>query len=240
MGISITTILVGTLLFSYESYKPMCVEGRLANGTCAGPISIEETSDTLSSHYCGNFYTVPENKTYLNTVPVLLMKSNSTACARLTFTIASNYKDCNGPNCQHTLSLVPMLSIRNLNYEKNNGSFSITPGKDYTNSFKIIAAPDTFDLANYSLGTNFTATYIISPLPNATGFYDQSIPKLVCEHYPLAVGYMKDQVNSSDFSYVDTFGSTCASSTAMLTKVEVSGMDYKMITLRLAVLDQGK
>ena len=99
IGVSITVILVGT--FSYESYKPMCIEGRLANGTCAGPISIEDTSDTLSNHYCKNFYVVPENKTYLNTVPVLLIKSNSTACARLTFTISSNYNDCNGVNCQH-------------------------------------------------------------------------------------------------------------------------------------------
>src|SRR5579864_165135 len=108
-GISTAAILAGALLFSYELSKPMCIEGRLANGTCAGPISIEETSDTLSNRYCKNFFTVPENKTYLNTVPVLLMKSNSTACARLTFTVSSNYNDCNGPNCQHVISLGPML-----------------------------------------------------------------------------------------------------------------------------------
>ncbi|HEU5220997.1 MAG TPA: hypothetical protein VFU58_02955 [Candidatus Nitrosotalea sp.] len=235
-GISITVILVGT--FSYESYKPMCIEGRLANGTCAGPVSIVETSDTLSNHYCKNFYVVPENKTYLNTVPVLLMKSNSTACARLTFTISSNYNDCNGANCQHVLSLAPMLFIRDLHYEKNGDSFSITQGKDYTNSFKIIAAPDTVDLADYPLGTNFTATYVISPLQNATGFYDQSLPRYLCERYPLAVGYTKDQVNSSDFSYINSLGSTCQSSVSTLTKVEVSGMDYKDVELRLAVLEQ--
>ncbi|MDE1814917.1 MAG: hypothetical protein KGI05_09690, partial [Thaumarchaeota archaeon] len=84
-----------------------------------------------------------------------------------------------------------MIFIRNLHYEKNDGSFSVTPGKDYTNSFKIMTMPDTVDLANYPLGANFTATYIISPLQNATGFYDQSIPRLVCERYPLAVGYAK-------------------------------------------------
>ena len=236
IGISITVILVGT--FSYGSYKPMCAEGRLANGTCAGSISIEDTSDTLSNHYCKNFYVVPENKTYLNTVPVLLMKSNSTACARLTFTISSNYNDCNGANCQHVLLLAPMLFIRDLHYEKNGGSFSITQGKDYTNSFKIIVAPDTVDLADYPLGTNFTATYVITPLQNATGFYDQSILRPVCERYPLAVGYTKDQINSSDFSYIDPLGSTCQSSVSMLTKVEVSGMDYKEVALRLAVLEQ--
>jgi hypothetical protein len=239
-SIAITIILVGTLLLSYESCKPMCIEGRLPNGTCADPISIEETSDTLSNHYCGNFFTVPENKTFLNMVPVLLMKSNSTACTRLTFTISSNYNDCNGPNCQHIFQLAPMLFIRNLHYEKNGGSFSMTPGKNYTNSFKIIVAPDTIDLANYPLGTNFTATYVINPLPNATGFYDQSLPRLSCEHYPLAVGYTKDQVSALNFSYIDPLNPPCVSSTPMLTKVEVSGMDYKEMTLRLAILEQGK
>lgn len=236
IGISITVILVGT--FSYESYKPTCIEGRLANGTCDGSVSIEETSDTLSNHYCKNFYVVPENKTYLNTVPVLLMKSNSTACARLTFTISSNYDDCNGPNCQHVLSLGPMLFIRNLHYEKNGGSFSVTPGKDYTNSFKITTIPDTVDLADYPLGTNFTVTYIISPLQNATGFYDQSLPRLACERYPLAVGYAKDQVRASNFSYIDPLNPPCGSSVSTLTKVEISGMDYKEVALRLAILEQ--
>jgi len=235
----VMAIMVGIFLLNYESYKPMCIEGRLPNGTCAGPISIEETSDMLSKHYCGNFYTVPENKTILNTVPVLLMKSNSTTCARLTFTIFSNYNDCNGPtNCQHLFPLAPMLFIRNLHYEKNGGSFSITPGKDYTNSFKIITAPDMIDLANNPLGANFTATYVIRPLPNATGFYDQSIPRLVCERYPLAVGYAADQVNASNFSYIDPLNPPCESGTYMLTKVEVSGMDYKQVTLRLAILDR--
>jgi hypothetical protein len=232
----VMTIIVGIFLLNYESYKPMCIEGRLPNGTCAGPISMEETNDTLSNHYCGNFYTVPENKTILNTVPVLLMKSNSTTCARLTFTIVFNYNDCNGQNCQHILSLAPILFIRNLHYEKNGGSFSITQGKDYTNSFKIITVPDMVDLANYPLGANFTATYVIRPLPNATGFYDQSIPRLVCERYPLAVGYAADQVNASNFSYIDPLNPSCVSGVSMLTKVEVSGMDYKQITLRLAVL----
>lgn len=199
----------------------------------------DKTND-LSVNDCGKFYTVPENKTYLNAVPVLLMKSNSTACARLTFMISSNYNDCNGPNCQHIFSLGPMLFIRNLHYEKNGGSFSITTGKDYTNSFKIMTAPDTVDLASYPLGANFTATYVLSPLPNATGFYDQSIPRLYCERYPLVVGYSKDQVNASDFSYIDPLNPPCVSGAYVLTKVEVSGMDYKEVTLRLAVLEQGR
>src|SRR5581483_1494550 len=107
----------------------------------------------MSENQCGEFYTIPENKSHFNTVPVLLLKSNSTACARLTFTITSNYKDCNGPNCQHVFQLAPILFIRNLHYEKNGGSFSITPGKDYTNSFDIINTHDSIDLENYPIGT---------------------------------------------------------------------------------------
>jgi hypothetical protein len=195
---------------------------------------------SLSENVCGQFYTIPENHTSLNTVPVLLMKTNSTTCAKLTFTIISNYNDCNGPNCQHVLDVKPTDLIGNIHYEKHGDSFSITPGKNYDNSFKIVTIPGTVDLANYPVGTNYTVTYIIKPLTNATGFYDQSIPRLVCERYPLAVGYTADQVNASDFSYIDTLNPPCASGAYVLTKVEVSGMDYKEVTLRLAVLEQGK
>lgn len=31
----------GIFLINYASYKPMCIEGRLANGTCAGPVAID-------------------------------------------------------------------------------------------------------------------------------------------------------------------------------------------------------
>ncbi len=234
------------LIIKAKDGTPACVKPETASKLIErGWGAIDESSlvsiDTLSNHYCKNFYAVPENKTYLNTVPVLLMKSDSTACARLTFTISSNYNDCNGPNCQHVLSLGPMLFIRNLHYEKyGDGSFGITQGQDYTHSFKIMTAPGTVDLANYPLGANFTVTYVISPLPNATGFYDQSMPRLACGHYPLAVGYSKDQVNASDFSYINPLGSTCVSSADKLTKVEVSGMDYKDIELRLALLEPEK
>jgi len=199
---------------------------------------------------CGQFYTVPENHTSLNTVPenhtslntvpVLLMKTNSTVCAKLTFTIISDYNDCNGPNCQHVLDVEPTGLINDLHYEKHGDSFSITPGKDYTNSFKIVTIPGTVDLANYPIGTNYTVTYIIRPLSNATGFYDQSIPRLVCERYPLAVGYAADKVNASDFSYIDTLNPPCGFGAYGLTKVEVSGMDYKYVTLRPAILEQEK
>lgn len=223
--------------------KPNSLQEQLdLEHTCIGPnIACRNVeSNSLSESDCGQFYTVPENHTSLNTIPVLLMKMNSTACAKLTFTIISNYNDCNGPNCQHVLDVKPTGLIGNLHYEKHGDSFSITSGKDYDNSFKIVTIPSTVDLANYPIGTNYTVTYIIRPLANATGFYDQSIPRLVCERYPLAVGYAADQVNASDFSYIDPLNPPCASGAYVLTKVEVSGMDYKEVTLRLAVLEQGK
>src|SRR5574340_218284 len=198
----------------------------------------DQQAKLLSENDCGQFYTVPENHTSLNTVPFLLIKTNSTACARLTFTIISNYNDCNGPNCQHVLDVEPTGLIGNLHYEKHGDSFSITPGKDYTNSFKIVTIPSTIDLANYPVGTNYTVTYIIRPLSNATGFYDQSIPRLACERYPLAVGYTADQVNASDFSYIDPLNPPCVSGAYVLTKVEISGMDYKEVILQLEGLEQ--
>lgn len=228
--------IISIVLFLSASPKPQCVEGMFPNGTCAGPMGIEETSDMRSSQHCGKFYTIPENKTYLNTVPVLLMKSNSTACARLTFTIYSNSKDCNGPRCQGVFSPSPIVSVRDLHYERHDGTFSVTSGKDYTSSFNIVAVPHSVDLANYTIGENFTVTYAIKPLPNATGFYDQSIPRPVCERYPLVVGYGPDQVNASDFSYIDPLDPPCESGSYTISKVEVSGMDYTEVTLRLAIL----
>ncbi|HKU33358.1 MAG TPA: hypothetical protein VJR22_05890 [Candidatus Nitrosotalea sp.] len=189
------------------------------------------TNKITSKSVCGQFYAAPENLRQSNTVPVLLMQSNSTACTRLTFTITSNYKDCNGKICQNIVSLDSTLHIGNLHYEKHDNMFSVSSGKDYTNSFNITTIPHTIDLDNHPIGTNFTVTYVIKPLSNATGFYDQSIPKLACERYPLAVGYPADHVNASNFSYIDTLNPPCASWVYTLSRVEISGMDYKQVTL---------
>ncbi len=184
-----------------------------------------------SENSCGQFHTAPQNHNS-TTVPVLLMNSNSTACVRLTFTIVSNYKDCNGRTCQEVLRLNSTLPIGNLHYEKHGDEFSVSAGKDFTNSFQITVIPETVDLENFSIGSNFTVTYIIRPLPNATGFYDQSIPKLACERYPLAVGYTADQVNYSNFSYIDPLNPPCASAGLYnLIAVEISGMSYKQVAL---------
>ncbi|MGI0017147.1 MAG: hypothetical protein ACREA1_00395 [Nitrosotalea sp.] len=192
--------------------------------------------NALSETQCGTFHNISENKSYLNTVPVLLMNSDSTACAKLTFTIVSNYKNCNGPECQRVFDLGSIVRMSNMHYENNGGSFSITLGKDYTNSFNIVAIPGVVDLANYPMGANFTVTYVIKSLLNATGFYDKSIPRLVCGYYPMAVGYTANNVNSSDFTPINPLGSTCPVGQYVLAKVEISGMNYTSVTLKLATL----
>ncbi|MGI0087487.1 MAG: hypothetical protein ACREBI_05965 [Nitrosotalea sp.] len=190
-------------------------------------------SSISSENSCGQFHTAPENQHNSNAVPVLLMNSNSTACANLTFTIASNYKDCNGQTCQEVLRLNSTLSIGNFHYEKHGNLFSVSTGKDYTHSFQITVVPQTVDLANFPIGSNYTVTYIIKSLPNATGFYDYSIPRLSCGvyPYPLAVGHTADQVNYSDFSYIDQQIHSCFLSPYGLTAVEISGMSYKEVAL---------
>src|SRR2546427_4487491 len=40
----VIAIMVGIFLVNYESPKPMCIEGRLPNGTCAGPIVNNNTT----------------------------------------------------------------------------------------------------------------------------------------------------------------------------------------------------
>ena len=177
--------------------------------------------------------TVPPPNYRAMMFPVLLMNSNSTACAKLTFTVVSNYKNCNGQTCQSIISFGSTLRIGDLHYESNGDAFGITSGKDFTNSFKITTVPETVDLANYPIGSNFTVTYIIQVLPNATGFYDQSIQMPPCSLYPLAVGYAADQVNSSDFSkgLWNMLNHSCVSGLVQLSTVEISGMNYTEIKL---------
>ncbi len=223
------------LILKAEDGSPACVKPDTFQKLIErgwGMVLTRTTNKISSTDVCGQFYTAPGNRHDSNAVPVLLMSSNSTACAKITFTIYSNYNDCSGQTCPHIIAFDSTLHIGNLHYEKHDNMFSVSPGKDYTNSFNITTIPDSVDLANYPIGTNFTVTYIIKPLPNATGFYDQSIPKLACESYPLAVGYSADQVNASDFSYIDQLNPPCAAGVYTLTGVEISGMNYKQVTLQ--------
>jgi hypothetical protein len=217
------------LIFNSHNGSPTCVTPNTKIKLVERGWGIMSTlmfTNNISENNCGQFYTAPERQ--LTLIPVLLMDSNSTACTRLTFTIDHDYSNTSWPQI---VNLLPLLTIGNYNYTSHGIIFSVSPGKDYTNSFQIIVKPQTIDLANFPIDSNFTVTYIIKPLSNATGFYDHSILRLACERYPLAVGYTPDHVNYSNFSYIDPASYPCGLGPYVLAGVEISGMGYKYVEL---------
>lgn len=221
------------LIFKSSDGSPACVK----TGTKIklvergwGMMSNLVFTNNISENNCEQFYTAPKIQYGSNTVPVLLMGSNSTGCMRLTFIIDHSYSTTTWPQIA---SFTSDHFIGNYNYTSHGIIFSVSPGKDYTNSFQIIVVPKTIDLANFPMGSNFTVTYIIKPLSNATGFYDYSGPKLPCEHYPLVVGYTADHVNYTDFSYINQQIHSCEAGPYRLIAVEISGMIFKDIALPL-------
>lgn len=183
-----------------------------------------------SENRCGKFYIAPTRQHINNTIPVLLMDLDSTGCARLTFT---TYRDHTDSYWSPIDDFNSSLFIGSYNYQKEGITSSTSSGKDYTNSFHIDTIPQTADIANFPISSNFTIIHIITPLSNATGFYDQSIPELACKRYPLAVGYSADQVNHSDFSHINLRSNPCVAGTYLLDTVELSGITYKELEIPL-------
>lgn len=218
-----------SLVIKAEDGSPACVKPETKIKLVErgwGMMSNLVSTNNMSENNCGQFYAAPIR--HQTSLPVLLMDSNSTACARLTFTI-----DRNPDTTLSRINITSDLLIGNYNVSRHVNLLSVAPGKDYTHSFQITVVPKTVDLANFPIGSNFTVIYIIKPLPNATGFYDYSIPRLACERYPLAVGHTADHVNYSDFSYINQQIPPCGSGSYRLTAVEISGMSYKYIVLPL-------
>lgn len=191
---------------------------------------------------CGRFHTIPISHDIFTT-PVLLMDSNSTSCVKLSFSVVSRLNPASYEDYLAVVRQELNFNIGDYNVTSDDHSFSITPGKFYTYLFDIKLLSQTVDSfpenyhigdnpVNFPIGTNFTDTYLIRPLPNSEGFYDFSIPKPGCGFYPLAVGYASDQVNASDFSKVSPLGQTCQRSPYEITSVQVSDMDYKEIKLQ--------
>ena len=227
-GVGIVFVIAGFVLVPFFTSKPPGL--RFTNN------QLENVENN-----CGQFYVIPSKQQEFYTVPILLMDSNSTGCAKLTFTVV----DTHDADPTYRLAILRQemnFRIGNYNITTNGHSFSISPGRDYTNSFKIFFISQTVDSypANYRIGddpvyyptgTNFTETFLIKALPNAQGFYDYSIPGPNCSHYPLAVGYTANQVNSSDYSKVNPLGQTCRRSPYELTSVQISDMSYKELRL---------
>src|SRR5437660_8476919 len=67
---AVIAITVGIVLLNYESYKPMCIEGRLPNGTCAGPDVINAGNvSNISTQETSYLYLFKKNKS-LEDVPI--------------------------------------------------------------------------------------------------------------------------------------------------------------------------
>jgi len=128
------------------------------------------------------------------------------------------------------LNLTEMFHVGKYLYTSNGNSFGMS-SIDTMQMFKTKSIPEVVDLAKYPIGSQFTVTSIIKPLPNATGFYDYSIPEIPCGSYPLAVGYGINQVNSDNFSkgMIVMHNHSCANLPYEISSVQVSGMDFKQI-----------
>ncbi|MGI0087863.1 MAG: hypothetical protein ACREBI_07860 [Nitrosotalea sp.] len=219
-----------TILAMQPQQQSQCVEGMLPNGTCAEPGLIFNTYD-LSEKDCGQFYTVPNDNHYFETYPVLILKQNSIGCAKLTFTINYKYNDNRSSSPWPQMALLgDTFHIGKYIYTSNGNTFGVS-SRDAIGFFETRSIPNAIDLSKYQVGSQFTVTYVIKPLPNATGFYDYAIEEVPCDAYPLAVGYSADQINSSDFSkgMVTMHNHSCFNAPYTISEVQVSGMDFKQV-----------
>lgn len=236
-GVGIVFVIAGLVLVPLFTSKPTGL--RFTNN----PLENIENN-------CGKFYAIPEKQHDSYTVPVLLLASNATGCFKLSFTVT----DTSDTDPTHRLAILTQESdfrVGNYNVTTDGHSFSMSPGKDHTNSFQVLYMSQTVDSypasyhigddpVYYPIGTNFTKIFLIQALPSAKGFYDYSIPGPHCSHYPLAVGYTANQVNSSDFSKVNPLGQTCQRSPYDLTSVQISGMSYKELQLEQIPFEERK
>ena len=227
------------LVIRVEDSSPACVKPQTAQKLVEhgwGMMPTFALANNILENNCGQFYTVPENSSNYNEIPVLMLKQNSTGCAKITFTensLFNNTNDCMGCNSQ-LVKIAEVIRIGKYNYATSGISYGISSSTDDTRMFKITSIPDVVDISKYPVGSNFTAIFIIKPLANATGFYDYSIEKMPCNDYPLAVGYNYDQVNSSDFS--KALGlmqnhSCLRGGLYGISSVQVSGMSYVQMKL---------
>ena len=221
------------LVIKSEDGSPACVKLQTAQKLVERGWG-STNNEGLSESNCRQFHTIPETNPASNEIPVLILQQNSIGCAKITFTILSSFNntnDCIGCNSQ-IVKISQMLSIGKYNFSRH-GNLLSGSATDYTHSFQITAVPETVDLTHFPIGSNFTTIFMIKPLPNATGFYDYSIVKPVCNAYPLVVGYNSDQVNSSDFSEDLGFmqNHPCHYGPYGYSPVQVSGISYVQMKL---------
>jgi hypothetical protein len=198
-------------------------------------VTLVETSSEFSVQ-CGDFQRVPigafveENMTTV-TVPVLLIPNlSSTVCVRLMYVeTASNSRLGGFGGLVQNGVLDNGLVVWTMNFTRSpNGGMSVQPLKGYAGSFSIFVVPQKENLSEIEVNSTFAVDYFIIPHGNATGFYDESFPRLAgCLFYPLAVGYPAEKVTASNFSGSEGLGNTCPASPFKLQSVQIStGMGY--------------
>jgi len=139
---------------------------------------------------------------YMQHVPVLLMRPNSTGYVCVTYQTG----------WQGNQSLYRADSMFNSYPLLVNGSYQFYPFsavsykcttnllciQTISNSFRVSVLPDSI---RPSASMNYvTVVYVVTALSNSTGFYDESAPWVGCLGMPMAVGYTMSQVNASDFT----------------------------------------
>jgi hypothetical protein len=212
ISIGIAVITSGIFLINYGSHTPTCIEGRLPNGTCAGPIAIElGTSEKFVRMECDTPYVPPAIQTItlpngtvrtINKIPVFLMQPNST-----------------GKVCTKNWSY----------YDSTNYSGKVLAGigkgsSEFSN-VTISPFPNNIDV-NHSM--NKTIAYTITTSKNA-GFYRINPMFSNCGGFPLAVGYDKSHLFDNDFPWLwDTL--PCPFIGIGVQVTGVSGIDVAYIT----------
>lgn len=155
-------------------------------------------------------------------IPVLLMKSNSTATVCVTYNLISDWNSY--PNKEvfpHGIIETGLLV--------NNAKYSTTPSGGLT----VVADPPLFNATNLSNNTKFVVLYQFHAGVNSTGFLDNSILYDSCLHYPMAIGYASSQVNESDFSQWIKLPPPCFYSIYDVDSVTlVSGINYTLVNFR--------
>jgi hypothetical protein len=140
---------------------------------------------------------------YYQHVPVLLMRSNSTAYVCVVYQTAwqgneSLYSIYNSSsfllvNGTYQFGYFPVG-----NYKCSTANGSTTCTETDSHSFVITALPESI---RPTASMNYvTVVYIVTALSNSTGFYDRSAPWTGCLFMPIAVGYTASEVNASDFT----------------------------------------
>lgn len=208
----VAVITSGIFLINYESYKPQCIEGRLPNGTCAGPIAIDlGTSEKFIRMECDTPYvpstiqtiTLPNGTIHtVNKIPVFLMKPNSTGkiCTK-------NWSYSNSIN--YSGKVIAGIG-------KGNSEFSDVTINPFPNNINV----------DHSM--NKTITYTITTSKDV-GFYRINTMFSNCGGFPLAVGYDESHLFDNDFPWLwDTL--PCPFGGIGVQVTGVSGIDVVYIT----------